>query len=107
MEKTIDPISVPEADMRQVILQVKQYMDKTMLEVTTAQKKTQAEKDALQQELEVLKEHLEAKTQLINSLLGDLSKLQNDLDWYKRTYERRSILGTLRQKLLSRPPKDE
>lgn len=107
MEKTIDPVPVQDTDLRQVILQVKQYMDKTMLEVSTAQKKTQAEKDVLQQELDAVKEQLEAKTQLINSLLGDLSKLQNDLDWYKRTYERRSILGTLRQKLLSRPPKDQ
>lgn len=106
MEKTIDPIAAQDAELRQVILQVKQYMEKTMLDLTKSQGKLLSEKEALQQELDVCKELLEAKTQLINSLLGDLSKLQNDLDWYKRTYERRSILGTLRQKLLSKPVKD-
>lgn len=37
--------------------------------------------------------------QLINKLLGDITKLQNDIDWYKRTYERRSLLGTIKEKI--------
>ncbi len=37
--------------------------------------------------------------QLINKLLGDLSSAQQDIEWYKRTYERRSLLGTIKQKL--------
>jgi len=41
----------------------------------------------------------EGNRQLINKLLGDISKLQNDVDWYRRTYETRSFLGTLKQKL--------
>ncbi|MBC6490786.1 hypothetical protein ACFSQD_16525 [Flavihumibacter stibioxidans] len=40
--------------------------------------------------------------QLINKLLGDLSKLQQDLDWYKRTYEERSFLGTIMEKIRRR-----
>jgi len=40
--------------------------------------------------------------QLINKLLGDISRLQNDIDWYKRTYEKRSLLGLLREKFFQR-----
>ena len=41
----------------------------------------------------------EGNRQLINKLLGDLDRLAQDIEWYKRTYEKRSLLGTLRQKL--------
>ena len=43
-------------------------------------------------------ETAEGNRQLINKLLGDISRLQNDIDWYKRTYEKRSLLGVLREK---------
>lgn len=46
-------------------------------------------------------ETAEGNRQLINKLLGDISRLQNDIDWYRRTYETRSFLGTLKQKLFS------
>jgi septal ring factor EnvC (AmiA/AmiB activator) len=45
------------------------------------------------------RETAEGNRQLINKLLGDISRLQNDIDWYKRTYEKRSLLGVLREKL--------
>jgi septal ring factor EnvC (AmiA/AmiB activator) len=44
----------------------------------------------------------EGNRQLINKLLGDISRLQNDVDWYKRTYEKRSLLGTIKQKLFKK-----
>lgn len=44
----------------------------------------------------------EGNRQLINKLLGDLDRLAQDIEWYKRTYEKRSLLGTLRQKLFRR-----
>jgi septal ring factor EnvC (AmiA/AmiB activator) len=40
----------------------------------------------------------EGNRQLINKLLGEISRLQNDIDWYKRTYEKRSLLGIVREK---------
>lgn len=46
-------------------------------------------------------ETAEGNRQLINKLLGDISRLQNDVDWYRRTYETRSFLGTLKQKFSS------
>ncbi len=44
----------------------------------------------------------EGTRQLINKLLSDISNYQKDLEWYMRTYEKRSLLGTLRQKLFRR-----
>ena len=44
-------------------------------------------------------ESAEGNRQLINKLLGDISRLQNDVDWYRRTYEKRSFLGLLKEKL--------
>lgn len=44
----------------------------------------------------------EGSRQLINKLLGDMERLHQDIDWYKRTYEKRSLLGTIKQKLFSR-----
>jgi hypothetical protein len=42
----------------------------------------------------------EGTRQLINKLLNDISNYQKDIEWYKRTYEKRSLLGTIRQKLM-------
>jgi peptidoglycan hydrolase CwlO-like protein len=60
-------------------------------------------------EIKVLKENaknsqnlIDGNKQLIDKLLGELSKLQNDIDWYKRTYEQRTLLGTLREKLFKK-----
>lgn len=44
-------------------------------------------------------ETAEGNRQLINKLLGDISRLQNDIDWYRRTYEKRSLLGIFKEKL--------
>ncbi|MDP4147899.1 MAG: hypothetical protein Q8927_03160 [Bacteroidota bacterium] len=41
----------------------------------------------------------EGTRQLINKLLNDISNYQKDIDWYKRTYVRRSLPGTIWQKL--------
>jgi len=41
----------------------------------------------------------EGNRQLINKLLGDIDRLNQDVEWYKRTFEKRSLLGTIRQKL--------
>lgn len=44
----------------------------------------------------------EGNRQLINKLLSDISRMQQDIEWYKRTYETRSLLGTLKQKIFNR-----
>jgi len=41
----------------------------------------------------------EGNRQLINKLITDIDKLQQNIDWYKRTYESRSLLGVIKDKL--------
>jgi hypothetical protein len=41
----------------------------------------------------------EGNKQLLNKLLNDISRLHTDVEWYKRTYEQRSFLGTIKEKL--------
>ncbi|MGZ5220299.1 MAG: hypothetical protein ACXWWD_00375 [Chitinophagaceae bacterium] len=50
----------------------------------------------------------EGNRQLINKLLGDISRLQQDLEWYNRTYEKRNLFGMIREKIIKKkmPRKD-
>ncbi|HEV8284095.1 MAG TPA: hypothetical protein VGQ09_07280 [Chitinophagaceae bacterium] len=43
--------------------------------------------------------HVEGNRQLINKLITDIDRLQQNIDWYKRTYESRSLLGVIKDKL--------
>lgn len=58
----------------------------------------QQEKKQLHQTLTDENKKQEGTKQLINKLLEDIRRYQNDIEWYKRTYEKRSFLGVLRQK---------
>jgi len=53
----------------------------------------------VQEQLEHSTQSTEGHRQLINKLLNDITHYQNDIDWYKRTYERRSIWGVMKEKL--------
>jgi len=53
----------------------------------------------LEEKLAQSVQHTEGHRQLINKLLNDIEHFQNDIDWYKRTYERRSLWGVLKEKL--------
>ncbi|MFL5746935.1 MAG: hypothetical protein ACJ751_19815 [Niastella sp.] len=53
----------------------------------------------LREQLNQSAQHTEGHRQLINKLLNDIEHFQNDIEWYKRTYERRSIWGVLKDKL--------
>ena len=41
----------------------------------------------------------EGSRQLVNKLLNDMERMQQDIGWYKRTYENRSLLGTIKEKI--------
>ena len=41
----------------------------------------------------------EGNRQLINKLLTDIDRLKQDIEWYKRTYVKRSLFGTIKEKL--------
>jgi septal ring factor EnvC (AmiA/AmiB activator) len=43
--------------------------------------------------------HVEGNRQLINKLINDIDRLQQNIDWYKRTYESRSLFGVIKDKL--------
>ncbi len=44
----------------------------------------------------------EGNRQLINKLLNDIDRLNQDIEWYKRTYEKRSMLGMIREQVLKK-----
>jgi|GEM_PF-901159 len=56
----------------------------------------------LKEQLSQNEQHTEGHRQLVNKLLNDIEHFQNDIEWYKRTYERRSIWGVLKEKLTKR-----
>jgi peptidoglycan hydrolase CwlO-like protein len=57
---------------------------------------------ALQGKVTENQRNIEGNRQLINKLLGDLDRMRQDVEWYKRTYESRSLLGTIKQKLFGK-----
>lgn len=60
----------------------------------------------LENQLQECRQTNEGTRQLINKLLQDISTYQKDIEWYKRTYEKRSLLGTIRQKLFRKKFQD-
>jgi hypothetical protein len=58
-----------------------------------------AARQQLEEQLAECRQTNEGTRQLINKLLNDISNYQKDIDWYKKTYEKRSLAGTIRQKL--------
>ena len=60
--------------------------------------------NSLKEQLENASHQVESNRQLINKLLGDISHYQNDLEWYKRTYEKRSLFGVIKDKLMGEEP---
>ena len=99
--------------IRQNLDQIKSFIEIELAEKKVTIKEQAAEIEELKKLLQqkdvaismfeansnAFQETTEGNRQLINKLLGDISRLQNDIDWYKRTYEKRSILGVLREKL--------
>ena len=75
-------------EQRQAIAEFKAELANRATEITV-----------LEEKLVQCAEHKEGHRQLINKLLNDIEHLQNDIDWYKRTYERRSFWGVLKEKL--------
>ncbi|RNI29235.1 hypothetical protein [Rufibacter latericius] len=44
----------------------------------------------------------EGNRQLNRKLINELVRKQQDIEWYKRTYEQRSFLGTIKQRILEK-----
>ncbi|MEP6746309.1 MAG: hypothetical protein ABJB86_01215 [Bacteroidota bacterium] len=87
-------------ELKDGLNQIKHYLEKNICDLTIEAEKKDREINLLKESLEKAQRQAEGNSQLINKLLGELSKLQNDIEWYKLTYEKRSFLGTIREKLL-------
>jgi predicted RNase H-like nuclease (RuvC/YqgF family) len=87
-----------EALSRQLIIE-RQHAEIQMLRKQLSEKNHSLSE--LRQALHECRQNADGHQQLVNKLLNDISGYQNDLDWYKRTYEKRSLLGTIRQKLFN------
>jgi len=92
-------MQTPDCEIKESLIQIKKYLENDI----AGMKRDKVERDTMIKKLNEDLEHVqylaEGKKQLINKLLGDLSKLQNDIEWYKKTYEQRSFLGTIREKI--------
>jgi chromosome segregation ATPase len=44
----------------------------------------------------------EGNRQLINKLVNEIDHLQQNIEWYKKTYETRSLFGMIREKLIKK-----
>lgn len=55
----------------------------------------------LKNKLDDCQRNNEGNRQLINKLLNDLERAHQDIEWYKRTYERRNILGVIKDRIKS------
>ena len=53
----------------------------------------------MQHRMTDIEQSFEKNRQLINKLLGDIGHYQKDIEWYKRTYEKRSLWGVMKEKL--------
>ena len=56
----------------------------------------------LQSQLHECKQAADGARQLVNKLLNDIEKYRRDIQWYQRTYETRSLPGTIWQKIFGR-----
>ena len=112
MEKQLNGVMSHDL-IRQNLDQIRSFIEIELAEKKDTIKEQTAEIEELKKQLQQkniaismfeantreFQETAEGNRQLINKLLGDISRLQNDIDWYKRTYEKRSLLGVLREKL--------
>lgn len=67
--------------------------------LTTAAEEKNLTIRELEGQLQECRQTNEGTRQLINKLLNDISNYQKDIEWYKRTYEKRSLAGTIWQKM--------
>ncbi|MFT3934292.1 MAG: hypothetical protein QM726_11790 [Chitinophagaceae bacterium] len=89
-------------ELKDSLAQIKSYLESNIRDLTLENEKKDLEIKALKISLEKANQQADGNSQLINKLLGEMSKLQNDIEWYKLTYEKRSFLGTIRQKLFKK-----
>jgi len=78
------------------------YIDHEMASRNEQMQNKEDEIVQLREKLAECRQSTEGLHQLMNKLLNDIEKYQKDIDWYKRTYESRSLLGVLKDKFFGR-----
>ncbi len=58
--------------------------------------------EILEKKIQEVERKNEGNKQLNKKLINEVVRRQQDIEWYKRTYERRSFLGMLKEKVLKR-----
>jgi len=111
--------SPPDDQLGEVHKSVKQIQQHLLKELSLKQEIIEKKEDEIQQLQDALEEKLKAiedlrlqveevvrnnegNKQLNKKLLNELVRKQQDIEWYKRTYETRSLIGTIKQKLIKR-----
>ena len=92
-------------EIKENLAKLTQYLDSDIVNLKKQLHEKEAEVINYKEQLENAQHLMDGNRQLINKLLGDLSKLQNDVEWYKRTYEQRSFLGTVKEKIFTKKKK--
>ena len=98
--------------MSTINLEIRESLVDIKMSLENLLKDSQKELNAKNLEIKILREELDnlqnltdGNRQLINKLLTNISKLQNDVDWYKKTYVQRSFMGTILEKLFKKSDK--
>ena len=99
MENNSINIIITSAEIRDNLIDIKLSLENLLSEAKKEVCGKNLEIKSLKKELENLHNLTDGNRQLINKLLTDISKLQNDVDWYKKTYVQRSFFGTFFEKI--------
>jgi hypothetical protein len=89
-------------EIKDSLVQIRKYLETDIYNLTKEVREKDEEIKIIKEDLQHNQHMMEGNAQLINKLLGDMSKLQNDIEWYKRTYEKRSFFGVILEKLFNR-----
>ena len=116
MENFLSDTTNAEADMQRSIKNIEQQLVKELIlkqkmidekksELSMLHFLLEEKNQTVQQMKDAMLEcqkNIEGNRQLINKLLNDQARLQQDIEWYKRTYETRTIFGLIKEKLRKR-----
>ena len=91
--------SIQNVEIRNNLVDIKLSLENLLKVSIQELNRKNLEISVLREELDNLQHLTDGNRQLINKLLGDISKLQNDVDWYKKTYVQRSFLGTISERI--------
>ena len=105
LEDVLQSLDIIELKLDSEILAKQKTIDRQELEIQRLHSLIEGKDKIILHTGEKLAECInksEGNRQLINKLLNDIDRFNQDIEWYKRTYEKRSFLGMIREKILRR-----